>query len=148
MSNRAGGGATGGDPTTKQDSTVKQAGRTQTSPRRMARAARANGRGQHAGGVGPIKQHNRRGQAAPARRHLLPGMSRHWAPGRPSPGRSVRVGLIHFPTSNRNTGTVAFTYTRPVKYGTHMQRYPVHHHVLHVLYNPGSDQYTQDLFRL
>ncbi len=88
----SGGGATGGDPTAKQDSTTKQAGRTQTSPRRMARAARANGREQPAGGVGPKRCRNQRGQAAPARRHFLPGMSRHWAPGRPSPGRNARAG--------------------------------------------------------
>ena len=79
-----------------------QAGRThadQPPATKEPRAARAAGRGQHADGVGPHKLRNRRGQAAPARRHLLPGMSRHRAPGRPSPGRTARAGLLHFLTS-------------------------------------------------
>ena len=146
MSDRDGGGATGGDPTTKQDSTAKQAGRTQTSPRRMARAARANGREQPAGGVGPKRCRNQRGQAAPARRHLLPGMSRHRATGKPSPGRSARAGLIHFPTRNRNPSHGSFIYTHPSKYGIRMQHYPARHHALHSRYNPESGLYTQDRY--
>ena len=66
--------------------------RSQPQARHEPRAARANGRGYPRMGVGPQKQRNRRGRAAPARRHFLPGMSRHRATGRPSPGRSGRAG--------------------------------------------------------